>query len=73
MIICNSGPKGRNPVLRLCSVMVELCGVKWALHPDAKFLLLLTHLACIEIRMALDTEDLDQVGILTTWFGEMFI
>ncbi len=54
----------RNPALKLSSTMVELLGIVWALgdNPnDQKFLLLLIHLTCVEIRMILEHEDADKV------------
>jgi len=60
----------RAMVLRLCSVLIEHYDVQWCLQldqADSKFLLLLVHLCCIEVRMGLDTEDIKKVTGLTIY------
>ncbi|ELU16894.1 hypothetical protein CAPTEDRAFT_171922 [Capitella teleta] len=55
----------REPALQLASVMVQQCGVDWALYASdkgVKFLLLLAHLACIEVRMALEDRSLAEAS-----------
>lgn len=59
--------KQRNPALRLASVMLSTLGVDWIIKkteqgPEAyQFLVLLVHLSCIEVRMALEGRTLDKV------------
>ncbi|OXA42705.1 neurochondrin homolog [Folsomia candida] len=59
--------KQRNPALRLASVMLSTLGVDWIIKkteqgPEAyQFLVLLVHLSCIEVRMALENRSLDKV------------
>ncbi|XP_070553486.1 neurochondrin-like isoform X1 [Ptychodera flava] len=52
------GTKQRDPALRLSSLMIEYFGIGWAFGPppdtNTKFLLLLVHLSCVEIRMGLE-------------------
>ncbi|XP_077984245.1 neurochondrin-like [Glandiceps talaboti] len=52
------GAKQRDPALKLSSLMIEFFGIAWAFGPagetNTKFLLLLVHLSCVEVRMALE-------------------
>jgi hypothetical protein len=59
--------KQRNPALRLASVMLTTLGVDWIIKkteegPEAyQFLVLLVHLSCIEVRMALENRSMDKI------------
>ena len=60
-----AGAKQRDPALLLASAAVHLLGVPWTLSPDGErrqFLLVLVHLACIEVRMTLEDRDLSDVS-----------
>ena len=64
-IMVFSGASQRDPALQLASLMCESCGVTWAFGPQGdnrKFLLLLVHLTCIEVRMTLEDKQLIEVG-----------
>ncbi|XP_013414202.1 neurochondrin isoform X2 [Lingula anatina] len=60
------GQPQREPALKLSSVMVDTLGVPWALQLSQrergrKFLLVLIHLICIEVRMGLENQSLEKV------------
>nr|XP_006818323.1 PREDICTED: neurochondrin-like [Saccoglossus kowalevskii] len=59
------GAKQRDPALKLSALMIEHFGISWALGPEqdssTKYLLLLVHLSCIEVRITLeDTSDCEK-------------
>ncbi|XP_071950158.1 neurochondrin-like [Antedon mediterranea] len=65
----------RDSQLSLTSGMVQACGVEWALGPeksDTKTLLLMVHMACIEVRMLLenstDEKRMEKAGIITSCY-----
>ncbi|CAH1776723.1 unnamed protein product [Owenia fusiformis] len=56
----------RSPAIQLASLLVDNLGVEWAFDfqdtdqnelPSPKFLLMVVHLVCIEVRMLLENED----------------
>ena len=65
-----SGVAQREAVLKLACVLVDGCGVACTLSGgrDKKFLLLIVHLICIEVRMALEDHNMEQVLTLD-YFG----
>ncbi len=69
----SEGSKQRDATIPLASALVDLLGVTWILKPDIsddsqrqthdcrKYLLLLVHLVCIEVRMSLEDKTFIQV------------
>lgn len=58
------GKSQRDPALKLASVMLEVCGVEWALSDQEKprqFFLLLVQLCSIEVRMQLENKTVKQL------------
>lgn len=58
------GAAQREPALSLVSVLVSVLGIEAILPPyttDTKFINLLTHLTCIEVRMVLENSSMEEV------------
>ena len=57
-------PAQREPALKLAASLLEAFGMLWIIVEDVescRFLLLVIHLACIEVRMILDKSDYTEV------------
>ena len=53
----------RDPALLLAILLVQLFGVEWTLQGGARYLLLLVHLSCIEVRMGLEDKTYTEVSM----------
>lgn len=58
------GKNQRDPALKLTSIMIELCGIEWALTDEEnpkQFFLLLLQLCSVEVRMQLEDKPMGEI------------